>query len=177
MPIDSSAYPTIRSFNRENPIRIMFVCLGNICRSPTAEGLMQHLVNKKGLGAYYEISSSGTAAYHEGEPANSKSRHVAENHGVKLLSKAQKIHLDDFDYYDLILAMDQSNFDELKRINPDSSANPKIHLFRTFDPEADRSELDVPDPYYGGMRGFEHVFEMVGRTCEELIDHLEKSRA
>jgi protein-tyrosine phosphatase len=134
------------------------------------------MVNKKGLGAYYEISSAGTAAYHEGEPANSKSRNVAEAHGVKLQSRAQKIHPDDFEYYDLILAMDDSNLQDLKKTNTVKGADEKLMLFRAFDTEATKDDLDVPDPYYGGMRGFEDVFEMVSRSCDVLIDHLEKSR-
>lgn len=175
MPTDSTNLPTIRSFSKDNPIRIMFVCLGNICRSPTAEGIMQHIVNKKGLGAFYEISSAGTAAYHEGEPANSKSRYVAEGHGVKLLSTAQRVHSDDFEYYDLILAMDQSNRDDLKSMGPKTKTSNKIVLFRTFDPKT-IDDIDVPDPYYGGMQGFENVFEIIHRTCENFITYLENSR-
>lgn len=170
------SFPTVRPFDKNEPFRIIFVCLGNICRSPTAEGIMQHLVNQRGLGAYIEIASAGTAAYHEGEPANSKSRMVAEKNGVKLLSTAQRFLDDDIRYYDLVLAMDQSNKKDIEML-PLAKSNPsKIHLFRLFDPEANSATAEVPDPYYGGIKGFDDVFEMVYRSCETLLDHIEKAK-
>jgi protein-tyrosine phosphatase len=178
MPDTTQILQHVRNFDHDHPLKILFVCLGNICRSPTAEGAMQHLVNQKNLGAYYEISSAGTAAYHEGEPANGKSRMVAERQGVKLLSRAQRIHADDFDYYDLILAMDAENLENLRKHPAAKNAHDKLHLFRVFDPEVKASEKkpEVPDPYYGGIQGFEEVFEMIMRTADELLKQLEAKR-
>jgi protein-tyrosine phosphatase len=172
----SNQFPSIRSFDKNDPFKVIFVCLGNICRSPTAEGIMQHLVNERGLGAYIEIASAGTAAYHEGEPANSKSRMVAEKNGVKLMSTAQRLHDDDLNYYDLILAMDNSNKKDITQISTAASNKDKIHLFRLFDPEASSANAEVPDPYYGGLKGFDDVFELVYRSCETLLDHIVKAK-
>jgi protein-tyrosine phosphatase len=156
---------------KENPYKIVFVCLGNICRSPTAEGIFQHLVNERGLQPYFYIDSAGTSAYHIGEPANSKSRQVAEQHGVRLQSRARRFEADDLDEFDLILAMDRENFENLKRLDRNSTFNGKIRLMREYDPQPGDGE--VPDPYYGGMDGFQHVFEVLKRSCETLLDELE----
>jgi len=154
--------------NGENHYKICFVCLGNICRSPTAEGIFQHLVNKRGLQNYFEIDSAGTSAYHIGESANSKSQHVANTHGITLHSRARQFQTDDLEYYDLILAMDQENLHNLKNM---ASDNHNIGLLRDFDPKPGNGE--VPDPYYGGPEGFENVFQIVKRSCERLLDKLE----
>lgn len=164
----------LRSFDESNPLKILFVCLGNICRSPTAEGVFQHIVNKKGAGKLFEIDSAGTAAYHEGEVANSKSRQVAKHYGVELLSRARKVHSDDFADYDLILAMDRSNYLDLLRDRAAVTHAHKIQLFRIFDPETHDKHPEVPDPYYGGLQGFDDVFQMVHRTSEVLLDFLMK---
>jgi len=162
----------LRPFNENEPLKIVFVCLGNICRSPTAEGVFQHIVNKKGSSSLFEIDSAGTAAYHEGEAANSKSRQVAKLYGVDLLSRARKVHPDDFEYYDLLLAMDRSNYQDLLRDRAAVQYAHKIHLFRIFDPEAHDKHPEVPDPYYGGLQGFDDVFQMVQRTSEKLYEFL-----
>ena len=172
----TKSFPSVRSFDKNEPFRVIFVCLGNICRSPTAEGIMQHLVNKRGLGAYLEIASAGTAAYHEGEPANSKSRMVAEKSGVRLLSTSQKLQNEDLDYYDLVLAMDSSNKKDINQLPTAKKNSDKIQLFRLFDPEATSPNAEVPDPYYGGLKGFDEVFELANRSCEMLLDHIVKSK-
>lgn len=163
---------TTRPITKDNPYRICFVCLGNICRSPTAEGVMQHEVLEQSLGSYFEIDSAGTAAYHVGEPANSKSRKVAEEYGVKLLSKARKFESSDLDYYDLVLAMDRQNFHNIKHLASGDEHHSKIYMLREFDPHQDDDE--VPDPYYGGINGFYHVFEVVQRSCKNLLDQLKQ---
>lgn len=160
-----------RTVTKEEPYKICFVCLGNICRSPTAEGVFQHLVNKKGLSSYFHIESAGTSAYHIGEPANSKSREVAGRYGVELRSRAKRFEAGDLEDYDLVLAMDHENLSNLKRLSNGSETEAAIRLLRDFDPETATGE--VPDPYFGGMNGFENVFEIVHRSCEALLNKLE----
>lgn len=156
---------------KENPFKLCFVCLGNICRSPTAEGVFQHLVNVHGLQSYFEIDSAGTSAYHIGETANSKSQKVANQHGVKLLSKARRFESFDLGYFDLIIAMDKENLSNIRQLDSKKEHDEKIMLLREFDPIPENSE--VPDPYYGGINGFEKVFNVVERSCKNLLDELE----
>ncbi len=154
---------------KQRPYRVLFVCLGNICRSPTAEGLFQHQVNQSGLSAYFEIDSAGTSAWHEGEPANSKSRMTAERHGVALLSRSRPVRYSDFDYFDLILAMDGQNLMDLQALTQQEEHHRKIKLMRAYDPEG---KGDVPDPYYDSMDGFEKVFHLLDRSCQTLLEEL-----
>lgn len=161
-----------QSITKDNPFKICFVCLGNICRSPTAEGVFQHLVNERSLQSFFEIDSAGTSAYHIGESANSKSRQVAEKHGVTLHSRARKFDSSDLDYYDLILAMDDENFSNIRQLDNKDVFEEKIMRLREFDPDPGNGQ--VPDPYYGGMDGFENVFSVVKRSCEHLLDELEQ---
>jgi protein-tyrosine phosphatase len=160
-----------RIITKENPYKLIFVCLGNICRSPTGEGVFQHLVNERGLQSYFQIDSAGTAAYHIGEPANSKSQWTANQHGVKLHSRGRQFQQSDLDEYDLILAMDHENLKNIKRHDKQGDFDHKIKLMRDFDPTPE--DGSVPDPYYGGMQGFENVFQIVKRSCETLLDELE----
>ncbi len=161
-----------RPITKDNPFRICFVCLGNICRSPTAEGIFQHLVNERGLQSWFYIDSAGTSAYHIGEPANSKSQFVANQHGVKLHSKARRFEMPDLEEFDLILAMDHENFSNLNRLDSRSIHSEKIRLMRDFDPQP--GDGAVPDPYYGGMDGFKNVFDVLKRSSEALLDELEE---
>ncbi|MGD8428173.1 MAG: low molecular weight protein-tyrosine-phosphatase [Balneolaceae bacterium] len=156
--------------SEENHYKICFVCLGNICRSPTAEGILQHLVNERGLQPYFEIDSAGTSAYHIGEPANSKSQRTANSHGIKLHSRARQFNKADLDYYDLVLAMDRENLNNIKQMASGHHED-KIGLMRDFDPRP--GDGQVPDPYYGGAEGFENVFQIISRSCEHLLDELE----
>jgi protein-tyrosine phosphatase len=158
---------------KENPYKILFVCLGNICRSPTAEGVFQHLVNERELQPYFYIDSAGTSAWHIGEPANSKSRQTASKHGIELNSRARKFEPADLEEYDLILAMDRENLQNIRQLDNQNRFSDKIQLMRDYDPQPGDDE--VPDPYYGGMDGFQHVFEVVRRSCEALLDELEES--
>lgn len=159
-----------RTITKDNPFKICFVCLGNICRSPTAEGVFQHLVNERGLQSYFYVDSAGTSAYHIGEPANSKSQWVANQQGIQLHSKARRFEKADLEEFDLILAMDHENFENIKQLNGDQKFSDKIKLLREFDPNpADKA---VPDPYYGGMNGFQNVFDVIKRSSEALLDKL-----
>ncbi|MDX1638917.1 MAG: low molecular weight protein-tyrosine-phosphatase [Balneolaceae bacterium] len=155
-----------------DPFKICFVCLGNICRSPTAEGVFQHLVNKEGLEAYFEIDSAGTSAYHVGEAANSKSQQVANKHGVQLHSRSRKFEYSDLEYYDLVLAMDHDNLRNVQNLDRKNRFGHKIALMRDFDRRP--GDGAVPDPYYGGMQGFENVFQVVKRSCESLLEELKQ---
>lgn len=160
------------SISKENPFKICFVCLGNICRSPTAEGIFRHLVQERDLEPYFEIDSAGTSAYHIGETPNSNSRQVASRHGVELQSRARQFEYSDLEYYDLVLAMDQQNLRNLRNLDKNNRFDGQIRLMRSFDPQPDDGE--VPDPYYGGMQGFENVFQVLKRSCEALLDELEQ---
>lgn len=160
-----------KAITRENPYKICFVCLGNICRSPTAEGVFQHLIDERGLQDYFEVDSAGTSAYHVGEPANSKSQRTANEHGIELNSRARQFESFDLDYFDLILAMDSENLSNVKSI-VNGNHEHKIGMLRDFDPDPGNGE--VPDPYYGGREGFENVFRIVKRSCERLLDKLEQ---
>lgn len=163
---------THKSITKENPYKICFVCLGNICRSPTAEGVFQHLVNERDLQAYFEIDSAGTSAYHVGESANSKSRQTAEKYGITLGSTARQFQAFDLKYYDLVLAMDRENLANIKKLNSAENNTAQVGLLRDFDPEPGNGE--VPDPYFGGLQGFENVFQIVKRSCEAILDELEQ---
>lgn len=162
---------------QERPYRVLFVCLGNICRSPTAEGIFQHLVIERGLGSYFEIDSAGTSGWHEGEPANSKSRMIAEKHGVPLLTRSRPLRAPDLDYFDLILPMDRQNFKDILSLTHSEEQRQKVRLMRDFDPEIRSGEglppaADVPDPYYDALEGFEHVFQILHRSSTQLLDDL-----
>ena len=148
---------------------ILFVCLGNICRSPTAEGVFRKLVEEAGLSDDFEIDSAGTGDWHAGEPPDARMSRAARTRGYALTSTARAVIRDDFRRFDHILAMDHDNFRHLRRIAPDGLEN-KVRLFRDDDPLG-KSE-DVPDPYYGGPAGFETVLDIVERTARTLLSRL-----
>jgi protein-tyrosine phosphatase len=157
-------------------LRVLFVCLGNICRSPTAEGVMRHLVERHGVQEQIEIDSAGTGGWHVGEPADPRARAAAHSRGIVLDGVARQVTPEDFDRFDLIVAMDSSNVSSLERIAPDEPAREKIHLLREYDPgSAGARDLDVPDPYYDGARGFETVLDQVEAACEGLLAHVRAS--
>ena len=153
--------------------RVLFVCLGNICRSPMGEGLFLHLLEERNLSDKYVVDSAGTANYHVGERPDNRMLRTAEEHGVYLPSKARHAVSSDFKYFDVILAMDQSNYDDLNQIKP-NDATADLLKMRDFDEEYKGG--DVPDPYFGGADGFEEVFQILKRSCNNLIDFLEKEQ-
>jgi protein-tyrosine phosphatase len=154
-------------------IRVLFVCLGNICRSPTAEGVMRMLVREAGFQDAIELDSAGTGAWHVGNPPDERATETARARGIALEGAARQVKATDFEDFDLILAMDGSNLADLRRMAPDGQAREKVRLLRKFDPaSADQDPthpLDVPDPYYGGSRGFEDVLDLVHAACEGLL--------
>jgi protein-tyrosine phosphatase len=161
-------------------IRLCFVCLGNICRSPTAEGVMAKLVADAGLRDRIDVDSAGTGAWHVGERADERSAAEARRRGIDLTSRARQFHPGDLSTFDLVLAMDRSNLAHLRDLAPEHALRAKIRLLREFDPAHaaahtagnERADLDVPDPYYGGPNGFADVFDLVDAACRGLLDHL-----
>ncbi len=162
----------LRAITKDDPYKLCFVCLGNICRSPTAEGIFIHKVREQGLESYFYIDSAGTAAYHVGEGANSKSQATANKHGVHLPSKARKFEYADLEEFDLILAMDSENYTNIRQLDRKGKFDGKIKMMRDFDPQPE--DGSVPDPYYGGMQGFENVFQILDRSCDVLLDELKE---
>jgi protein-tyrosine phosphatase len=156
---------------RTETIRICFVCLGNICRSPTAEGAMRRLVREAGLDDRFVIASAGTGAYHVGQSADPRSRAEALRRGLQLDGQARQFGVADFDEFDYVIAMDRQNQRDLERLAGDAAGRGKVHLLRSFD-TGSRRELDVPDPYQGGAEGFARVFEICQAGCEGLLAHL-----
>ncbi|MGM0505559.1 MAG: low molecular weight protein-tyrosine-phosphatase [Bacteroidota bacterium] len=162
-----------RTISRENPYRICFVCLGNICRSPTAEGIFQHLICEEELDPFFLIDSSGTSGWHRGESANQKSQEVANRHGVTLHSRSRAFDSRDLDDFDLILAMDTENHRDILVHADNDEKKRRVRLMRDFDPEADSPS--VPDPYHGGIDGFERVYQVLYRSNRHLLEQLKPS--
>jgi len=155
-------------------LRLLFVCLGNICRSPTAEGVMRTLVAQAGMSESVEIDSAGTGAWHVGSPADARASATALAHGVALDSVARQVILDDFEGFDVVLAMDRENLRALSFLAQNDEQRARIHLLREFDPASAGAEnLDVPDPYYGAGDGFEEVYDLVQAACAGLLERIE----
>ncbi len=149
---------------------VLFVCLGNICRSPLAEGVFLHLVAEAGLSERFAIDSAGTGAWHVGEKPDARAKMVAHQHGVELESTARQVTEADLRDYDYVIAMDRENLRSLERMADAVGSKADIRLLRDFDAAGEGEE--VPDPYYGGASGFETVYEMVHRSCEALLEQL-----
>jgi low molecular weight protein-tyrosine phosphatase len=143
--------------------------MGNICRSPTAAGVMRRALRDAGLDV--EVESAGTGGWHVGEPPDERAAAAAARRGVTLEGAARQVTPEDFRRFDLLIAMDRANLRELLALAPDEEAAEKVRLLREFDPAA-AGDLDVPDPYYGGDRGFETVLDMVEAACRGLVDEL-----
>lgn len=153
-------------------IKVLFVCMGNICRSPTAEGVFRQLVQQEGHSSWIETDSAGTHAYHVGEQPDSRSQQTAQTRGIDLSDiRARQAITNDFHEFDYILAMDSDNYQVLQGICPDG-LDEKLSLFLDF--SQDYSESQVPDPYYGGAHGFEHVFDLVESASRGLLDTITK---
>jgi protein-tyrosine phosphatase len=151
--------------------RILFVCLGNICRSPTADGVFKSLVVQHGLADVVHVDSAGTAAYHVGKSPDTRSASTAKSRGYDLSSlRARQAVAADFERFDYILAMDLENLRNLQSIQPHNS-NCHLGLFLDF---TKMEEREVPDPYYGGEHGFEHVLDLVESASNGLLAHIKK---
>lgn len=158
-----------------NTISVLFVCLGNICRSPTAEAVFAHIVEKRGLTSKFKIDSAGTYGYHEGEPADSRMREAARKRGIALTSISRPIRPSDFDDFDLILAMDRKNLNDIrsayhawsKKTKLPQNGLEKVSLMCGYCTQSSYEE--VPDPYYGGPEGFDKVLDLLEDACEGLL--------
>jgi protein-tyrosine phosphatase len=154
-------------------MRVLFICAGNICRSPTAEGVMRGLVAEAERHDEIEVESAGIGNWHAGDPPDPRSVAAAAERGVELAGAARQVDEADFEGFDLLVAMDRSNRDALLRLAPDEEARGRVKLLREY---GDREEHDVPDPYYGGAEGFAEVVEIVERNCRALLDELAADR-
>ena len=157
-------------------MRILFVCLGNICRSPSAEAVLREIAAREAPELGIEVDSAGTAGYHIGEPPDLRSQEAARRRGYDMTPlRARIVAPEDFERFDLILAMDQANLSALRRRAP-AAVRERVRLFLEFAPDSDADE--VPDPYYGGPAGFEQVLDLVEAASRGLIAHLrERARA
>jgi low molecular weight protein-tyrosine phosphatase len=158
-----------------SPVRVCFVCLGNICRSPTAEGVFRHLVAEAGLTASFEIDSAGTAGYHSGEAPDHRARAAGKRAGIQVDGAARQFLASDFARFDFVIAMDASNSNDLRKLAPHAEAAAKIRLLRSFDPEAPK-DAPVPDPYYGDDAGFDHVLELCRSACRHLLQEIRRGQ-
>jgi low molecular weight protein-tyrosine phosphatase len=159
-------------------MRILFVCMGNICRSPTAEAVMRGLLGAEGLEQAVAIDSAGTGGWHAGDPPDARATAAARNRGIVLEGAARAVTAEDFERFDLLLAMDRENERDLLARAPDDEARAKVRLLREFDPEAAAAgDLDVPDPYYGGPDGFDDVLDLVEAACRGLLDEVRPAGA
>jgi protein-tyrosine phosphatase len=156
-------------------VRLSFVCLGNICRSPTAEAVMRHLVKQAGLQDRILIDSAGTGDWHVGEPRDRRSAEVGRRRGIPLSGRARQFVPTDFARFEFVLAMDRQNLVNLRGLAPDDAARDKVRLLRSFDPTIIEGDDEVPDPYFGGPEGFDEVFDICLRACQGLLDHLRLS--
>ena len=150
--------------------RILFVCLGNICRSPAAEAVFKHLIKLKGIEDQFVIDSAGTGDWHVGELADKRMRAAAEKRGIEMTSRARQIRKEDFKEFDLIIAMDDSNVANIKKIVVDQDDINKIKKMTDY--QSDKSVTIVPDPYFGGDEGFEYVLDLVSEASKGLINDL-----
>ena len=154
-------------------LRVCFVCLGNICRSPIGEGVMRHLLKSAGLAGAVEVDSAGTAGYHSGDPPDARARAAGRRFGVEVGGRARQFKRADFERFDYVLAMDRANFDDLIELTGDEGARQKLFLLRSFDPESPEG-ASVPDPYYGDDEDFDDVVRICLAACAPLLQRLRR---
>ena len=154
-------------------LRLCFVCLGNICRSPIGEGVMRHLLERAGLADKVEVDSAGTAGYHAGEPPDARARAAGRRLGIEVAGRARQFKRADFERFDYVLAMDSSNLDDLAELARDPELRKRLHLLRGFDPTS-LPGASVPDPYYGGDEDFDDVVRICLAACGPLLDVLRR---
>jgi protein-tyrosine phosphatase len=153
--------------------RVLFVCLGNICRSPTAEGVFRHRVREAGLHELIEIDSAGTHAYHVGEPPDARAQQAARQRGIDISDlRGRQVVRRDIERFDFVLAMDRENYENLLAICPPGLEH-KVRLFMEFAPD---QPLEVPDPYFGGASGFDRVLDMIEAAAQGLLEEIHRRR-
>jgi len=152
---------------------VLFVCMGNICRSPAGEAVFRHLAERAGLGERLRIGSAGTTGYHRGEPADARMRAAAARRGYQLASRARQVHAADLEHFDLVVAMDEDNLRLLQRLAGRQRRERRDRLTKLgrFLVEAGDPAPDVPDPYHGDGEGFERVLDMLEAACPRLLEH------
>lgn len=154
-------------------IKVLFVCLGNICRSPLGEAIFRRKVKERGLEQLFRIASSGTSNYHIGDNADPRSIAIARSMGTPIDHCVSQLTTTDLDEYDYIVAMDRSNLQNILRLSKDKKHRANVFLMRDYDPEG--KGLEVPDPYYGDTRHFREVYDILDRSTEKFLDHLQKT--
>jgi protein-tyrosine phosphatase len=161
------------NFKKNRPIKVLFICMGNMCRSPLAEGVFSSLVESNNLGHTISTDSAGTHFYHVGEPPDPRSQLVAQKYSVDISGqRCRQVTQEDFRVFDYILAMDNQNIRQLQNIQPEN-ARATVSLFLTY--AENRETLEVPDPYFGGNDGFEHVYALVKKASEGLLQHIKNA--
>jgi protein-tyrosine phosphatase len=155
---------------KKEPFKVMFVCAGNICRSPLAHAMFDKVIQKEGVSHLFQTESSGTNGYHVGELPDPRTRENASGHSLAVDHISRKFEGDDLKDWDLLLVMDKSNYRNVMAKTTSQEEKNKVHLFREWDPQDAGAE--VPDPYMGGTEGFEHVYQIVQRTTEHLVKDL-----
>ncbi len=152
--------------------KILFVCLGNICRSPSAEAVMKALIQNKNISQNFEIDSAGITGYHAGDPADQRMQRHAQQRDINLTSISRQVKTpSDFEYFDYIIGMDNQNMDDLKRLAPTNAAQKKLSKMTDYCKTYTGSS--VPDPYYGGAAGFELVLDILEDACGGLLEHIQ----
>ena len=152
--------------------RLLFVCLGNICRSPSAEGIMSHLIQQQGLEKQIMCDSAGTSSYHIGSSPDRRMTAAASKRGIVLSGQARQFSTSDFDQFDLILAMDRQNYQDILRLAPSHEYEEKVRLMCSFCQH--HADDEVPDPYYGGAEGFNYVIDLLLDACEGLLAYVKE---
>lgn len=167
--------PEEKGMNDQEAVSVLFVCTGNICRSPTAEGVFRAMARERGLAPFMRIDSCGTFGYHVGEPPDERSQEKAAARGYDLSDlRARKLALEDFERFDYILAMDGGHLEQLRRLRPDDARAEVIMMMHfTSGRGGGLGGGQVPDPYYGSQKGFDDVLDMIEEGCRALLDHLE----
>jgi protein-tyrosine phosphatase len=152
-------------------VRVLFVCLGNICRSPLAEAVFRQVVERAGVADRFDIDSAGTSNYHIGESPDPRTVATAARRGVTIEHAARQLGVQDLESFDYVIAMDASNLGRIQRLARSQPGGAEIRLLRSFDVAAG-DDLEVPDPYFGGADGFENVQDMIERASEGLLAHV-----
>jgi len=161
--------------SEREPVKVLFVCMGNICRSPTAEGAFRKLVEQQGLASAIHIDSAGTHAYHVGEAPDRRAQTAASNRQIDIsMLRGRKFIASDFHDYDYVLAMDRDNFSDMQALNPGDG---KAELALMLDYASRFSEREVPDPYYGGKNGFEFVLDLIEDASAGLLQHIRRQHS
>ena len=161
--------------NMPKSYKLLFVCLGNICRSPSAENIMNHLIEQAGLSEKISCDSAGTGGYHIGAAPDRRMTAAAERRGITLKGQARQFHKSDFEKFDLILAMDRDNYQDILSLDPGGKYQDKVRLMCDF--ATHHREKEVPDPYYGGTEGFDNVIDLLWDACEGLLHYVVKADA